>query len=70
MVIFTHDFMLRDMPPFIANSSGLGSMSLCYHNISKDSHHHLTLLPLTAIVKDFKNNRHCVDQGMPINVRL
>ena len=36
---------------YFANSSGLDSMLLCHHNISKSSSHDLTLLPLTTIVK-------------------
>ena len=34
-----------------ANSSGLGSMSLCHHNISKNPSYDLTLLSLPTIVR-------------------
>ena len=33
------------------NSSGLDPVALCYHNISKNESHDLTMLPLTFIVK-------------------
>ena len=38
-------------PVAILQNQGLGSMSLCHHNISKNPNHDLTLLSLPTTVK-------------------
>ena len=49
------------MLPF-ANLSGLGSSSLCHHNILKNPKSWFNLVP-TNHSQDLTNNNHCVNQG-------